>query len=44
MLLFLKRKLLENVGEITAELFGKWQTEDYVPPPVIDVSCFKLRL
>ena len=30
--------MLENVGEITAELYGRWQTEDYVPPPVIDVS------
>ena len=31
-----RRKMLENVGEIKAELFGRWQTEDYVPPPVVD--------
>ena len=31
-----RRKMLENVGEIKSELFGRWQTEDYVPPPVVD--------
>lgn len=30
--------MLENVGEVKAELFGRWQTEDYIPPAVVDVS------
>jgi hypothetical protein len=29
--------MLENVGEVRAELFGRWQTEEYIPPPVVDV-------
>ncbi|XP_046839996.1 DNA repair protein complementing XP-C cells-like [Xenia sp. Carnegie-2017] len=31
-----RRKMLENVGEVKAELFGRWQTEDYIPPAVVD--------
>lgn len=25
-------------AEVTCELFGEWQTEDYKPPPAVDVS------
>ncbi|CAB3998693.1 DNA repair complementing XP-C cells [Paramuricea clavata] len=31
-----RRKMLENVGEVKAELFGRWQTKEYIPPPVVD--------
>ena len=25
-------------AEVTCDLFGEWQTEDYKPPPAVDVS------
>ena len=34
----LKGQTIFEAQNSTVEVFGKWQTEEYVPPPVVDVS------
>lgn len=32
---------LNNPEELDLELFGYWQTEEYIPPPAVNVSTHK---
>ena len=34
---FQRQALAGGDVEPVAELFGRWQTEDYIPPPAVDV-------
>ena len=34
----LKGQSIFEAQNSTVEVFGKWQTEEYVPPPVVNVS------
>lgn len=32
-----QRRVSDNPEELDLELFGRWQTEEYIPPPAVNV-------